>query len=306
VIASQQDNSVKVLETWKGTLVEGAVIQVLELPASPLEVATWEENAAPKMVSGKRMVLFLKHADKAIASPTGETWVGASTWGARASSVWIEAGQAYAFSQRINPGPSALWPMGNESKLMQETLDILVAQTALEKTKALPDATQRASALQPMTTGKYWLQCQEAIAAMGECGAPALPLLHQILKKNGNNSSDVTTALARAARENAGAEMTALLKEELVFWEKEASGLPVGWWNSLNPQDRRQRLQNRYGILQPAIKTVTDLHYLPATKVVNELRDLWISLPQLNDQWGLDKITEACNKALQTLSPPEK
>lgn len=97
--------------------------------------------------------------------------------------------------------------------------------------------------------------------------------------------------------------MTALLKEELAFWRKEAPTLEVGWWNGLKPQAKREQYQNRYGILGPALRTVTELHYVPAREVVQELRDLWVSLPQLNDKSGLNQITEECDKASEALRP---
>jgi hypothetical protein len=204
-----------------------------------------------------------------------------------------------------NPGPSELWVRNeNEAELKRATDDLLAAKDALAKVIAIADPSDRAIALLPMTKGKYWHQRKESLAAMGDCGPAALPALHGLLREHGGDTSDLTTAIGRAARDDAGREMTTLLGEELAFWRKEAPALPIGWWNHLQPESRLTLYRSRYGILGPAMTKLSDLHYLPARDVVRDLRDLWLSLPQLNDKSGLDQITEQADKLLRTLDEP--
>jgi hypothetical protein len=96
------------------------------------------------------------------------------------------------------------------------------------------------------------------------------------------------------------------LKKELAFWQATAPGLPIGWWNSLKPDDQRVYYTQRYGVLAPTIRAVVSQHYTPGREVVLQLRDLWTSLPQLNDKSGLNEMTERCNKALQELQIPAR
>ena len=302
VVAEQKGKTVTVLETWKGSCAKGTSIHGLDLPDSPLEVATWDKGGARKTVSGSRIVLFLKHAESNALPPAEEEmWSAASRFGgATVSAVWLEAGQAYSIQQPRNPGPAELWPLKqDEAGFKRETQDILDARDALTKAQAMTDATQRVRILEPMARGKYWHQRHEALALMGECGPAALPILRQMMREYGRDTSTVAAALAKAAGESAGAEMTTVLKEELEFWRKTAPGLPVGWWNNL--PENRERLQHRYGILQPALDAVSTSHLAAAQEVVRDLRDLWISLPQLNDKSGLDQITDKCNKVLKAL-----
>src|SRR5438552_1490178 len=62
VVAVKEGKSARVLETWKGNLEPGAVIQV-HVPELPAELPGWADMAG-RAVTGKRVVLFLRHAPK--------------------------------------------------------------------------------------------------------------------------------------------------------------------------------------------------------------------------------------------------
>ena len=309
VVVVQGDKGVTVQETWKGSLQKGTILQVRELPQAPLEIASWDKNATGKTVGGGRVVLFIKHAAKTETQPAADDWVGVSPYGGtQVSVVWVEAGHAYAFQQLHNPGPTELRELpDDEEKFKQETMEILAAKDALHRAILLADPGARALALQPMITSNNWYQRHEAIAVLGECGPPALPVLRRPLLDGGGDSVLITGALIHAAGENAGAEMTLLLSQEVAFWRKEAPGLPVGWWNKLEPAERRERLLNHFMILNPALTALAGLQFEPARPVVREFRDLWTSMPQLNEPGG-SEIPPLCDKILhvteRTAGPP--
>jgi hypothetical protein len=305
VLASNQGPAPTVLETWRGELTKAAAIQVLDLPKAPLEVTSRDRTALRKTVGSQQVVLFLKPAPTPPFAPGTNTWVGVSAFGGtQVSAVWIDDGHAYAFLQVRNPGPTQLRALGKDAaRFKQETLDIVAAKGLLARAIAIAEPARRVEALEPMAKGKYWHQRHEAIAALGNCGPAAVVCLRQMLRTYGNETGEVTSALARAAGENAGPEMTAVLEEDVAFWKSVAADLPVGWWNNLSSEQKRHQCQSRYCILGPAMGSVVALHYSPARKPVLELRDLWVSLPQLNDKSGLNQITEGCNQALLKLEP---
>jgi hypothetical protein len=61
----------------------------------------------PAQRVGSQMVLFLKESPEA----SSDHWKSADLFGEmKASAVWIDGGQLYAFRQLVNPGPSILVP----------------------------------------------------------------------------------------------------------------------------------------------------------------------------------------------------
>lgn len=311
VVAAQQANCVTVLETWQGNLTKGTVIEGLELPAMPLEVSSWDAKTKHAMVRGERVVLFLKHPDIKPGAKSAAEWAGAGLFGlTEVSAVWIEAGQAYSLQQPKNPGPQGLWPLGlwprepTEGNLKQRTLEIRAAKRALAEALLIPDPAERVKLLEPMAKSELWYQRREAIAAMGQCGPAAGLTLQKLLRHYGKNTPQLVEALAQAAGDNAGAEMTALLQKELIFWKWAAPDLPVGWWNS--EMENGEEYRGRYCILESALKTIEETHCVAARDVVRQLRDLWVSLPQLNDKSGLDQVTKDCDRVLSILDAPAK
>jgi hypothetical protein len=313
-VASQQDKSVTVLETWQGNLAKGTVIQGLDLPAMPLEVSSWDAKAPRKTVSGKRVVLFLKHPDAEAGAAPAPEWVGAGDCDrTNVSAVWIEAGQAYAIQQAINPGPQGLWPLDSsppipwyaeptEDGVKQATLEILAAKEALAKAVLMADVAERLKTLEPMAASKYRRQQREAIAAMGQCGPAALPILKKILRQYGQNTPELMEALAQAAGDRAGEEMTVLVKKELTFWRRAAPDLPIGWRNSL--PDNRDKYLERYSILRKALKGVGQAHHVAARDLVREVKDFWASLPQLSDDPRTNEMILECDRVLRALNDP--
>src|SRR5207247_1756420 len=69
VVAKQGETSCTILETWRGGLAKGDQIKVIDLPVAPLRVSDdWSNRPMGKMISGKRVVLYLKPGEPTAAS----------------------------------------------------------------------------------------------------------------------------------------------------------------------------------------------------------------------------------------------
>jgi len=311
IVAKQRGNAgmVTILETWKDELKAGASIQVADLPIAPMQPQVWVGGPPEKTVTGNRMILFLVPGSAKENSDThtaAQIWHGVASYsGTKVSVAWIEGDAAYAFEQVNNPGPTELEKISEKASLIQDqTRDILTSQEGLRKAMTIQDAAARATALESLAKLSVWECRREAVAALGGCGRAGLPMLHEMLHDGHFDQTGVVNAIGTASGDGAGDEMKAILTAEAEFWTHAAPGLPVGWWNNVEPGDRREALRNQYELLSAALNQVAKLHYAPALEVIQSLRNLWLSFPQLNDKLGFDPITNACDAALKAIDAP--
>ena len=117
--------------------------------------------------------------------------------------------------------------------------------------------------------------------------------------------ADVVRALAWAGGPAVGHELVALLREDLAFWKATAPQLRPGWWNGtgLGGPDVEQ-LRNRYGRTLQILYALRELRVAAGRDAVTELRDYWRSLPQLEDQSGLNQMSQECDNVLRALAGP--
>ncbi len=310
VVATQADGAdgnLTVLETWTGKLAKGETIHVIDLPIAPIPVSTLfgEKPSPERSVTGKKIVLFLqpatiKEADAPTTRPAGKVFEGTDRHnGAMVSAVWIEENQAYAYQQLINPGPTTLQPLGGELDLVKETFAILATKDELRRIETIELPLDRVRLLAPITSGPYWRAREEAFAALGRCGPAALPLLRVILRDERLNQSDVIRALAAAAGPDAAKEFTGMLQDELAYWKSVGPSLKSGWWNA-DPAYKRSALQTHSNRLQASLCVLATIPDHPARDVVIQVRELWSSLPQLNDKSSVNQVIKACDEALKT------
>ena len=332
---------VTVQETWHGQLAKGERIHVAGLPQTPITVSTWHEDyanaiavvvaeaagnepptrtkAEAKKVGGERIVLFLKPVEvkpdaKNTTAPGIKRFRGASFWtedynSAISSAVWFEQGQSYAFMQMMNPGPSELHPCGVSEENLKKTVQAILAdKEALAKAKSLEQPTDRIAALLPLTKNTHGRTSEGAFVALGQCGKPALPVLKEMVTNDAYSQHDVMYAIAEASGTDAGQEITAILEKELTFWKEKAPELEVGWWNGagkpLNFEEwkRLDKLRERYGILYYGLCILKKHPYPPSRELVTQIRDLWVSLPQLNhNKPERNQIIETCEEVLKAL-----
>ena len=273
-MVQQRGDDVKVLETWRGTLTPGTVIARLDLPKMPMVVSKpWPAADEPPVasVSGRRVVLFLKRKPERAdpePRPPGD-WVGADAWWVpvTAAAVWIEQGRAYAMQNVSSNDPlkmSALNVERNRNAHASEEDFKRAMHKLLAERDAMDDAVRarRVDLLEPMVhAGFFWQRC-DAIRGLGQCGIEAVPTLRRLYREDKNFAHNMMTvqALAQAAGDEAPAEMTALVKDELTFWRGEASKLPAGSQGQLaNMVEHQARRMN----LVFAIRIIEKADYVP-------------------------------------------
>ena len=158
VEAGLADGKVVVLETWKGRLVAKDVLVIPELrrftgkESRTIKPDPWtqkKDDKPPVVVSGKRMILFLKRAS---AQPANQEtvrirWEPAGLFHTiEVSVVWVEGEASYSFVQWANPGPSLLTPIDYpEAKMKKKVVEVVQVQESLVKVAAIPAAAERAT-----------------------------------------------------------------------------------------------------------------------------------------------------------------
>ena len=171
---SEIDGNFKVLETWKGDLKPGQTISVPELAqfkgkdARSVYADPWVEkegDSRPRYVSGQRMILFLRDANKpqddhdSEYDPwrTRESDVSTSRWKPtnpmgtemKYSTAWVENGKVYCFVQIENPGDPVIISAGTETELKTEVDCVISTQIGLNTALAISDVAARAESLEP-------------------------------------------------------------------------------------------------------------------------------------------------------------
>ena len=298
-----------VIEAWKGELKAGDTVTIPELAAFATDdsraIHRWPREAAtnlPTHVSSSRMCLFLRK------TASGSWEAADKTGGMKTSVAWIEESQAYAFVQRMNPGPSLLVPLHfSEGDLKAQVSDVVQTQEALANTVATTNLSQRAEALKPFISSKHWFAQKEGFAELGKCGGAALPVLRGLLSDESllAQHGEVIGALGQAGGTNVAAELTTLVEAETRFWKQTAPELKQGWWNGAGFQgaaewSRVEFLRNRYVRLGAAIGVLGGLKYSGCKTAVAQLRDVWRSCPQLKEV-GLGQMSQGCDRLLKTL-----
>lgn len=320
VATTSTDGAFEVLESWKGDLRVGQRVVVPELcPSSkalpiPLYPKSWSEAVAggvtemiPKLPAGSRMILFLKSEERQKeTNKTGKTehsWKPADIFGEMKTSVlWIDGDHAYQFVQLINPGPSVFFEFpGSEQKVRDRVTEIDEAQKELTMSVAESEGAARAERLKPYVHSDIFPARLFALEELGKSGPEAVPTIIAMLDDPsfGAEADGLIKALVKAGGETVGEELTARLRRELAFWKTAGPNLTPGWWN----QDLNSGtpLRGRYSQTYELIVALESTHYSPARKTAIELRDLWRSLPQLNDSSGLDQMSEECDKLISQL-----
>lgn len=317
------DGYLQVIESWKGDLEPGTTLNIPELaefsePSSRV-VKPWpyETDSFPDgYLTGERMILFLIDArqipqraagEQPLSRSSAQNWKPASSFKEMfASVVWLERGEAYAFIQRMNPGPSLLSKLGaTEDKMRGETLKIIGTQKSLAEAAAISDPASRAEALKAFVHDPLYQVRASALDELEKCGRQALPVLRNLLSDLSYEDIhyDVVTALAKAGGTQVGEDLTRLVAAELAFWRRVAPGLQDGWWNGagFDSLDEVEPLRNRYSKAYRALVALKELRYALCESVVIEFRDFWRSLPQLEDKSGLDQMSKACDEVLHAL-----
>ena len=314
------DGRLTVLESWRGDLRPGDVISIPELtsfkPQSSQEIKTdmlgIKSDAPKSYVTGSRMILFLKKKDQspekstnsANKSQRSDHWAPASWWQSiNVSVLWIEGDQSFAFIQVMNPGDSILtYYPDSEKEIRDRAFEVMHLQETENAAVAIEDESRRAEALAPFALSELYYARDLAFAELQKCGKSAAPVLRRMLSDQTvlKVHSEVIKTLAAAGDDEVADEMIAIVREEFGFWKETGPRLRDGWWDDINKPET-EVLRNRYSKVLEALYSLKKLKPLGCKEVVTEFRDFWRSLPQLDDNSGLNQMSEECDKVLRAL-----
>jgi hypothetical protein len=328
VATTPTDDVFAVTESWKGDLKPGDTLEVLALKpeSAAVPISLYPDvkppghsdeygvsGRIPRQPIGSQMILFLKRRHGPVTFTQGTSTRGASEWQAvssemKVSVVWIDGGQPYCFQQLMNPGPSTLshcWQRTqqlNSPALRRRINEVLQTQDDLARVLDLEDRGARAEQLQLIVYRDVYEARKEALQGLGKAGSPALPAIRRIMDKPPipYDSRDLIRALAEAAGEDAGKELNERLRQDLGYWRAIAGSLKEGWWN----QDVKPEapLRERYDETIELVRALDHERYRPAARTATELRDFWLSLPQLNDGTGLSQMAKESGQLVKHLN----
>ena len=298
-----------VVESWKGDLKPGDSLELSELkPAeNAVPITSYAKSGGstlqdefgiseqiPRQAIGSRMILFLKKQEGGGIGTTVK-WEPASAWGGmKVSALWIDGGKAFCFQQWMNPGPSALsqcerWPVRSSDVAIftVRIREVLQTQRDLVETLALKNVDGRAERLGRIALGDVYEAQKEAIGALGRAGTVALPEILQVMDKPpGFYDGDALMRMfVEAAGKDSGRQLHARLQEDVIYWKTVGSTLTQNWLGQLIVVG--SPLFVKFQETSLLIRELDREHYAPAAQTIAELRNFWVSQPQLYDpKWG--------------------
>lgn len=327
VSATPRGGVFTVLETLKGKLEPGTEINIPELApkrnAKPISKYSFDAVGyretdlnvrVPKQVTGTRMLLFLSRLYKSEenGAAAGMRWWPASGGDdVKSSTVWIDAGRAYCFIQKMNPGASGLsrcWM--DEAKLRARLLEVINTQRKLFDLTIQNDMRLRAEALSQYIKSdlhrdradRIWEARDFALGELAKCGPAGLPIIREMLNDETllTASADFVDAFVEVG--GTGPELTAMLRRELEFWKSIGPTLTPGWWNDCSNDNCTDdsRLRNRYTQTLHMVSGLRRMRFVGGIQAASELRDFWRSLPQLDQHGALDQMARECDEYIRT------
>jgi hypothetical protein len=321
-----------VIESWKGDLSAGSQVVIPDLipkadaipisaypklrtPADHSDVA----EQIPRQRVGSRLVLFLRRNKPEAGDVRKSDWLGWSRStgedSMKISAVWIDGGVTYSFTRGgfFTSGPIVLAAFGeyvqpeqrfephSEEWLKQDVESVLRVQNEMTAILAEKDGQIRALRLKPYVESKIIPARLLAVEELGKSGPSAVGTIEEMLDDPAysERAPELVDAMVKAGGKAVGDELNRRFERDVVFWEGTGPSLRKGWWNE-DPTPGSP-LRNRYGQTYRLVVGLEKIHYAGALNTAIELRDVWRSIPQLNDPSGLNQMAQAC-EALITQS----
>jgi hypothetical protein len=295
VMTTPADGAFEVVESWKGDLSLGERLAIRELRPAPDAIPisrypkSWSEavrggvsELVPRVPVGSRMVLFLSRTDETLGGANGTDKVGAQGWKPsdlmdtlNASVLWIDGYQLYCFTQLLNPGPSVLFALpDSETKVRNRVAGIKQIQENMTVALATTDRAERVERLKPYVRSDVFPAQLFALAELGKSGSGAVRTILEMSDDPSfaDQSPELVKALAQAGGESVGAELNSRLRADLALWRSKGCSL-----------------------------SLEKTQYTGALNTATQQRDLWRSLPQLNDPQGLNELAKECDKLIRHL-----
>lgn len=218
----ERDGHVEVVRVWWGDLRPGQRLHVPALaefaPVASRRVASFFNLDPPRVVSGQRLVVFLRE------DPQG-AWKPAASEGQGVSTLWLESGRAFGRVQRRNPGPARLTDLGDSATLEERAQRVHAARARYDEALAVVDPGRRAELLGALldTPASFGALCQ----ALKRCGPAAVPILQRRLDDVSLDARPTVSLLLDLAGEAAEPALLRALGREILHWEQLAPHLPT-------------------------------------------------------------------------------
>lgn len=320
VKTTAKDGVFTVLKSWKGDLKPGDSVDVPELKPANNAVPIPDYLKPPRFVSknemrigkqiprqpvGSEMILFLKTPATGSLSFSGADTRAPrrfSSWeGSRNSTLWIDHGKAFCFRQWSNPGPNALGECGEPelsssdvAAVTSRIQQVLQVQRNLAGILELKDRDWRAVQLgwfaMGVVYGNVYEAKIEAIEALGKSGTVAIPEMLQVMDNPPAEFYDgrqLIQLFVQAAGKNSGRMLFARLQEDVIYWKTIGPTLTQNWYGDL--LDVGSPLFIKFNETDLLVRELEKENYSPAAETVTELRDFWVSQPQLYDSHWTEK-----------------
>jgi hypothetical protein len=312
--AGLAEGRLTVIESWKGRLAAKDTLVIADLQrfadkaARTVQPNPWQKKKGDKpaiVVTGKRMILFLKRAS---SQPENQEtarirWEPAGVFKTfDVAVVWVEGPTSYSFVQVMNPGPSLLMPIDlTEAKLKAETSKITEIQESLARIAVIPSSDERAAKAAAYLRTDNYDAYEEAYRIMVGCKKSAVPILRKMLADRPTSGSNIIDALAATGGSDVAPEFVHILNHELEFWKSKAPSLQKNWWNGQGLQwSEVESLRDRYCRAYSVLRGLRQMHYQQSRNSVQAFRNYWTSLPNL-DEIGNSQLTHACDDVLESL-----
>lgn len=165
----------------------------------------------------------------------------------------------------------------------------------------IEERVEKAEGLKGYVRSDVYEAQQIALSELAKCGPSALNTIRQMLDDPdfADEAAALIKVFADAGGEAVGGELNSRLQKELLFWQTTGALLPQGWWN----QDATAHapLRERYQRTHELVLGLEHTNYAPAAITATRLRDIWLSLPQLNDSSSINEMAEECQKLAEHL-----
>jgi hypothetical protein len=316
------DGAFEVLENWKGDLHAGHRVLIPELRPRPeaIPIALYPKSLigalrsditklVPRQPIGSRVILFLKcppsaecRTDK-FDSPIDCQWEPLDPLlTVKNSAVWVDEGRLFRFIEFAVPGPEFIFEVpGSELKLKQRVAQVKAIQDRIGTILRL-SGSERAEMLKSYVHSSIRSARQVALEELGKCGPDAVRSIRRMLDDPAyeHEEPELVNALLKSGGKGVGNDLNIRLQKEIAFWQAVGPTLPKGWWSTSNGPN--SKLQEQYRLTVQLLLGLQCLHYQPALDSATTLRDLWRSIPSLNDQAGLDQMMDQCDRLIHDLA----
>lgn len=324
------DGTFRVLESWKGDLSAGSQVVIPDLipKVNALPISAYPKwwapdrsgiaEQIPRQPAGSRLVLFLRRNKLDSGAAHRSEWVGWVTHtdedSMKISAVWIDAGATYFFTQRFTTSdPLALTVLGeydreekrfepySEESLKQYVENVLRVQSEMTAILAEKDGRARVLRLKPYVTSKILPARQQAMEELGKSGPSAVETIGEMLDDPvfAEQAPELVDAMVKAGGKEVGGELNRRLEQDVAFWMRTGPSLSPGWWNE-DPMPNSP-LRNRYGRTYRLVYGLEQTGYPGALNTAIRLRDLWRTLPPLDQNGEQTQMLEECGKLIALL-----